>query len=144
MPPSSLRGTDSLTIVRVAAAHDHRDGYATFDLTRRPGLTDAVVAVDALLTGGLVGLPVLAAYAGEHAGRPGTRQTTRVLELAVPGAESPMETRLGCCSCLPGCRCRPRLLGWTVLRFTAGDVLRNPRRVVEQVRRALRPDLLGH
>jgi very-short-patch-repair endonuclease len=32
---------------------------------------------------------------------------------------------------------RLRLLGWTVLRFTADDVLRNPARVVNQVRAAI-------
>jgi hypothetical protein len=32
---------------------------------------------------------------------------------------------------------RLRLLGWTVLRFTADDVLRHPERVVAQVRNAL-------
>jgi very-short-patch-repair endonuclease len=33
---------------------------------------------------------------------------------------------------------RLRLLGWTVVRFTADDVLRHPERVVAQVRVALR------
>ena len=33
---------------------------------------------------------------------------------------------------------RLRLLGWTVLRFTADDVLRNPDRMVAQVRAALK------
>jgi very-short-patch-repair endonuclease len=43
---------------------------------------------------------------------------------------------------------RLRLLGWTVLRFTADDVLRHPERVVAQVQAALgnplRPHLLGN
>ncbi len=39
---------------------------------------------------------------------------------------------------------RLRLLGWTVLRFTADDVLRHPERLVAQVRQVLGPDLLGH
>jgi very-short-patch-repair endonuclease len=34
---------------------------------------------------------------------------------------------------------RLRLLGWTVLRFTADDVLRRPEHVVAQVRAILNP-----
>jgi very-short-patch-repair endonuclease len=159
-----------------------------FDLGRRPDLTEAVVSVDAFLAKRLVKLADLADYAEDRAGWPGTRQVRRVLELAVPGAESPMETRLRLLLVLAGLPTpavqhrvsgyrldlaypefrlgieydgdhhrergqfqrdlarlnRLRLLGWTVLRFTADDVLRHPERVVEQVRRALRPDLLGH
>jgi very-short-patch-repair endonuclease len=179
---------DAVDVTRFGAIPVTTPVRTVFDLARRPDLTDAVVGVDAFLTGGLVSLPVLAAYADEHAGWPGTRQMPRVLELAVPGAESPMETRLRLLLVLAGLPVpavqhrvsdyrldlaypearlgieydgdhhrergqfqhdvarlnRLRLLGWTVLRFTAGDVLRNPRRVVEQVRRALRPDLLRH
>jgi very-short-patch-repair endonuclease len=161
-----------------------------FDIARRPGLPDAVAGVDALLTKGLLTVADLARYADEHAGWPGSRQVRRVLELAVSGAESPMETRLRLLLVLAGLPApavqydvpaararldlaysrlklgieydgdhhrerhqfqrdvarlnRLRLLGWTVLRFTADDVLRHPDRVVDQVRRALCPDLLGY
>jgi very-short-patch-repair endonuclease len=161
-----------------------------FDLARRPGLTEAVVAVDALLRASRLTVPDLARYADERVGWPRTRQLGLVLRLAAPGAESPMETRLRLLLVLGGLPPpvvqyplpaanarldlaypqvkvaveydgdhhrerrqfqhdvtrlnRIRLLGWTVLRFTADDILRRPERVLAQVRRALGPDLLRH
>jgi very-short-patch-repair endonuclease len=161
-----------------------------FDLARRPGLTEAVVAVDALLAATPLTLDHLGRYADERMGWPGTQRLGEVLRLAAPGAESPMETRLRLLLVLaglpmpvtqfevPGARARLdlaypelklaieydgdqhrerdqfrrdvarlnrlRLLGWTVLRFTADDVLRHPERVVDQVRRVSGPDLLRY
>jgi very-short-patch-repair endonuclease len=154
-----------------------------FDLARRPGLVEAVVGLDALLTKGLLDGAALRENAELRPGWPGTCQLKRALRLAVPGAESPMETRLRLLLVLAGLPPpvvqhrvpaanarldlaypqvklaieydgdhhrdrrqfardvarlnRPRLLGWTVLRFTADDVLRHPDRVVAQVRAAL-------
>jgi hypothetical protein len=184
----SRTSLDAGDVIRFGAIPVTTPVRTAFDLARRPGLIDAVVAVDALLTKRLVTLAGLADYAAERAGWPGTRQMPRVLSLAVPGAESPMETRLLLLLVLAGLPApavqyrvsgyrldlaypevrlgveydgdhhrgrdqfrhdvarlnRLRLLGWTVLRFTANDVLRNPQRMVDQVRRALRPDLLGN
>jgi very-short-patch-repair endonuclease len=157
-----------------------------FDLARRPGLVDAVVAVDALLHSRLVTPAELAAYAAERRDWTGGPQALRVLPLASPLAESPMETRLRLLLVLAGLppprvqhpvgsmrldlaypearlgveyegdhhrdrrqfsadlarANRLRLLGWTVLRFTADDVLRHPGRTVDQVTKALGPHLL--
>jgi very-short-patch-repair endonuclease len=161
-----------------------------FDLAREPDLTDAVIGVDALLNTGHLSLPALIRYAEERRGWTGAERARRVLGLAVPGAESPMETRLRLILRLAGLPSpavqypvraagarldlaypqiklaieydgdhhrergqfqrdvarlnRLRLLGWTVLRFTADDVLRHPDRVVEQVKAALGPHLLGN
>jgi very-short-patch-repair endonuclease len=65
-----------------------------FDLTSRPPLTEAVIAIDMALHHGLVRLPELRAWAGSHTRTKGIRQFRRVVELAEPKTESPMETRL--------------------------------------------------
>jgi hypothetical protein len=80
VPVRGLRGT---TPVRTA-----------FDLARQPGLEDGVVAVDALLTIRRVTIEQVAAYAAARGTWPGASRVAVVLALAVPGAESPMETRL--------------------------------------------------
>jgi hypothetical protein len=90
-----------------------------WDLARGPELVEAVVGVDALLYRRLIRHDALLHFIEDHDGRPGFCRARRVLGLAMPGAESPMETR------------------WTILRFTADDVLRHPERVVGQVRLAL-------
>ncbi len=156
------------------------------DLARRPGLTEAVVAVDALLNATGLTLPEVGHYAARRPGWPGSRQLDRVLTLAMPGGESPMETRLRLILVLGGLPTpvtqleienmrldlaypyakvgveydgahhhergqfqrdlarlnRLKLLGWTILRFVAGDVLRHPELVITQVRAALSPHLL--
>ncbi len=65
-----------------------------YDLARRLTLVEAVVAVDALWHRHLVTPDQLMDYAAVHGGLRGIRQIPRVAELADPGAESPMETRL--------------------------------------------------
>jgi len=65
-----------------------------FDLASRPPLTEAVVAVDIALHHGLVRLPELREWAASHSRTKGIRQFRRVVELADPKTESPMETRL--------------------------------------------------
>jgi very-short-patch-repair endonuclease len=182
LPPTDIEqaaGTPVTTRLRTA-----------FDLAREPNLVDAVIGVDALLNTGYLGLPALVQYAEERRGWSGSQRARRVLRLAVPGAESPMETRLRLILVLAGLPSpatqfevpaanarldlaypqaklaieydgdhhrerrqfqrdvarlnRLRLLGWTVLRFTADDVLRHPERVIAQVRAALGPYLLGN
>jgi len=157
-----------------------------FDLARSGSLVDGVVAVDALLSNRSLRLPTLASYVAERAGQRGLVQARRVVELAAPGVESPMESRLRLVLVLGGLpvptvqhevfsgihfvarvdlayveqrlaleydgdvhRSRAvfrqdvarlnelRMCGWTVLRFTADDVLRRPSHLLEQVRRLL-------
>jgi hypothetical protein len=65
-----------------------------FDLAGRPPLVEAVVAVDMALHAGLVQLPNLRELTTSRAGSKGAKQFRRVLVLAEPLAESPMETRM--------------------------------------------------
>lgn len=156
------------------------------DLARTENLTDAVIALDALLLRGVVTKADVAAYARASTLH-GIRRVRRALDLAAIGAESPMETRTRLTIVLAGLPPpvpqfkvfdatgsfiarldlafpdakvgieydgdhhrdrfvftrdawrlnRLRLAGWTILRFTADDVLRYPDRVVAQVRTAL-------
>jgi very-short-patch-repair endonuclease len=158
-----------------------------WDLARGPNLVQAVVGVDALFHRRLVTGDALLSYMWTRDGWPGSLRARRALELAVPGVESPMETRLRLLLVFGGLpppmvqfevsdragrfvarldlaypRYRVgieydgdhhreravfqrdvarlnalRLCGWTMLRFTADDVLRHPDRVVAQVRMAL-------
>ncbi|MGW0433033.1 endonuclease domain-containing protein [Micromonospora sp. NPDC003197] len=70
------------------------DGGASETDGRHQGQTEAVVAVDALLHRRVVRLPTLGEYLATHRGWPGTAQLRKVLTLAEPLSESPMETRL--------------------------------------------------
>jgi len=65
-----------------------------FDLARHLPLVEAVAAVDATLRHQLVDLDGLARYVSEHVRAQGSGQARRVVELADPRAESPMESRL--------------------------------------------------
>jgi hypothetical protein len=64
-----------------------------FDLGSRAPLVEGVVAVDMALHHGLVRLPELQEWAKSLAGSKGARQFSRVVALAEPATESPMETR---------------------------------------------------
>ncbi len=64
-----------------------------FDLGSRPPLVEAVVIVDMALHYGLVGLPELRECAAARTGSKGIRQFRRVVDLAEPATESPIETR---------------------------------------------------
>ncbi|HLL64771.1 MAG TPA: DUF559 domain-containing protein [Micromonosporaceae bacterium] len=158
-----------------------------FDLARHRPLTEALVAVDLLLFRRLVTLDALSRLTADRAGWPHIRQVRRVVALAAPEAESPMETRARLVMiwgglpppalqyevydasgrfvarldlAYPWLRIgieydgdqhreratfqrdavrlnRLRLCGWTVLRFTADDVLRHPDRMVAQIRQAI-------
>ena len=64
------------------------------DLSGRLSLTEAVVLADEALHKRLVGLDELTAWARANPRRHGIRALRRVIALAEPAAESPMETRL--------------------------------------------------
>lgn len=64
-----------------------------FDLGRRPGLTTAVVRIDALLQTRRLKKPDVAALIDRHCGARGLVQLRRAIELSDAGAESPQETR---------------------------------------------------
>ncbi|NMH99003.1 hypothetical protein [Pseudonocardia acidicola] len=65
-----------------------------WDLARREPLVEAVVAVDALARRGAFAPKTLLQLRALQPGARGCRQLDRVVALADPGAESPMETRL--------------------------------------------------
>jgi hypothetical protein len=65
-----------------------------FDLARRLPLVDAVVAVDAALHGRIAEIQALRSLISASRKAPGITQARRVVELAEPAAESPMESRL--------------------------------------------------
>lgn len=64
------------------------------DIAATLPLTQAVVIADMALHAGVTDLDQLAGRAASRAGRRGIKHFRRVLELADPNAESPMETRL--------------------------------------------------
>lgn len=67
---------------------------AICDAGRRLSLTEAVVVADAALHHGCVTLKELASWTRANAGRHGVKRLRRVIELAEPASESPMESRL--------------------------------------------------
>jgi hypothetical protein len=64
------------------------------DLTSRDPLTEGVVAADMFLHSRLVKTAELRTYAAEHPRARGIARLRRVVEVAEPKTESPMETRL--------------------------------------------------
>ena len=64
------------------------------DLGGRSPLTEGVVAADLFLHAELVSLADLCNYVTDHSGAKGIARLRRVLDLAEPKAESPMESRL--------------------------------------------------
>ena len=64
------------------------------DLGGRSPLTEGVVAADLFLHAELVSMAELLSYMAEHPGTKGIARLRRVIDLAEPKAESPMETRL--------------------------------------------------
>ena len=65
-----------------------------FELLRSLPLVEAVASVDAMLTAGLTTVNELADYVRQRPRWRGVPHARRVLGLVVPGAESPMESRL--------------------------------------------------
>ena len=64
------------------------------DLVSRESLTEGVVAADLFAHTGSVKLEALRRYTAAHPGAKGTARLNRVIDLADPRAESPMESRL--------------------------------------------------
>lgn len=84
-----------------------------WDLARRTDLVDAVVAVDALAARGGFAPSALLDRRRTTPGARGSRRLDRVVALAEPRAESPMETRLRLLLSSRACR-RPRSsTGWS-------------------------------
>lgn len=79
----------SLAAVRVTSP-----GRTAFDLARRRGLVEAVVAIDAMLHARLLTREDLALSAKRRTGWPGIPQLRKVLKVCDAGAESPQESRL--------------------------------------------------
>jgi very-short-patch-repair endonuclease len=78
-----IRGLPATSIARTIA-----------DLAGRISLTEAVVIADAALHNRRIRLAQLKVWASANGGRRGIRGLRRVLELAEPASESPMESRL--------------------------------------------------
>jgi Arc/MetJ family transcription regulator len=64
-----------------------------FDIGRRPGLTDAVIHLDALMQATRLVKPAIDVLVDRHAGARGIVQLRAAIDLADGGAESPQETR---------------------------------------------------
>lgn len=79
----TVRGIRTLSVARMLA-----------DLCGRLSLTEAVVVADAALHSGRIRIQELAAWADAKPRRHGIRALRRVIALADPATESPMETRL--------------------------------------------------
>lgn len=78
-----FRGTRMTTWLRTA-----------FDCARWLPLVEAVVVIDALTHIGAISLEELTDYLASHRRLKGVKQVARVIELADPKSESPMETRV--------------------------------------------------
>ena len=78
-----VRGMPTTSVVRTLA-----------EVCCRLRITEAVVMADAALHLGRVSIHQLTSWARAHAGCPGITTFRRVIELAEPAAESPMESRL--------------------------------------------------
>lgn len=78
-----VRGLPATAIVRTLA-----------EVCGRLSVTEAVVVADAALHRRLISLAKLSSWTESHAGRAGNARFRRVVQLAEPAAESPMESRL--------------------------------------------------
>jgi hypothetical protein len=83
-----------------------------FDLSRRTGLREALVGLDAMLHTGLTSADEVLAYADTHPRWRGVRQVPRVVDLAEPATESPMESRLRYVIVVVGGLPRPQVQIW--------------------------------
>jgi hypothetical protein len=84
-----------LDVVEIGGVRISGPVRTAFDLARSAAnLTEAVVAIDAMLGAAVVGQRTLAAASAGFRGTRGVRQARRALELACPGVLSPWESRL--------------------------------------------------
>jgi very-short-patch-repair endonuclease len=111
------------------------------DLACRLSLTDAVALLDTALHGRLVTSGRLRDWARTHAGYRGVRRLKRALELADPGAESVMETRLRLLVVLAGL---PRPRTQVSLRDDFGLFLARPDLYYPDARLAIEYDGATH
>jgi hypothetical protein len=86
LPPEAVRPCRGALVTTAA--------QTAYDLGRRPGLREAVVAVDALANAGRFDPTDLLTIARHRPGARGSRQLRRAVALADRRAGSPMETRL--------------------------------------------------
>ena len=107
-----VRGLRVTSIVRTIA-----------DLSGRLDLTEAVVIADAALNSGRITREKLRSWAAANSRRPGIRRLRRVIELAEPLAQSPMETRLRMVLVLGGL---PRPRAQVEIRDAAGRFIGRP------------------
>lgn len=106
------RGYDATTAERAIA-----------DLSRRGDLIEVVVVADAALHAGVATIRTLTAKAALLAGEHGARKFRRVIELAEPASESPMESRLRMVIVLAGL---PRPLAQFEVYDRFGELLGRP------------------
>jgi very-short-patch-repair endonuclease len=85
---------DSADMTRTGGLSATRPERAVLDACRRLSLTEAVVVADATLHCRRVTMSELVAWGRANTGRHGIKKFRRVIELAEPASESPMETRL--------------------------------------------------
>jgi Protein of unknown function (DUF559) len=91
-----------------------------FDCGRWLSLVEAVVVADALMHAELVSPAQLALYTTSHRRLRGVRQIDRVIELAEPKSESPMETRVRLLIVLAG---YPQPTAQLIIRDLAGRII---------------------
>ena len=88
---ASLKRSEVVVRLGLAATSALR---TVVDLASRDPLTEGVVVADQFLHAKLVTMTQLHDYVATHRGASGIARQRRVFDLAEPGAESPMETRL--------------------------------------------------
>lgn len=111
------------------------------DVSARLTLTEAVVIADAALHSRLVTREKLSAWVAAYGRRSGVRRLRRVVELAEPLAESPMESRLRMILVLGGL---PRPRAQAEIRDARGRVVGRPDLYYEGARLGIEYDGFGH
>jgi very-short-patch-repair endonuclease len=111
------------------------------DISARLDLTEAVVIADAALYSGRVTLETMTRWAAAHSRRPGIRRLRRVIELAEPVAESPMESRLRMLLVLGGL---PRPRAQVEIRDANGRFVGRPDLYYDDAKLGIEFDGSGH
>lgn len=112
-----------------------------FDLAGRLPLVEGVIAIDMALHTRLIDLDSFRRYVGERPGVQGVVGARRVIELAEPKAESPMETRLRLLLLREGL---PRPLAQVELRDARGSFVGRPDLYYPEARLGLEYDGENH
>jgi very-short-patch-repair endonuclease len=111
------------------------------DLCIRLGVVEAVVLADMALHARLTTLAELNSWAEAHAGRRGVKRMRRVIALAEPASESPMETRLRLLLVL---RRLPRPVAQVPIQDAAGRFIGRVDLFYERSHLAIEYDGAGH